>query len=342
MNKYIIVSLLVGILIGFGVGYVCFWWINLKEELKSEWHGKIGIFYYVWYDPADPNNWAYPKIIDKPVLGYYNSCDSQVITQHLNWLMNAHIDFIIVSWWGHYNQTEWNSFINNATLQLFETSKEIASNVKIAIMVEPFNKTGIEYNYSEIYDKVYEFYQTFPSVYYKVEDKPLILFFNNETLTPNGNITTTDDRFTVKICGTANYSDWVYEDITTTVSPVPRNQQIDVIPRFNQSIDPKLDYLYKEKWERALNYAKNNQVKYITITSWNEYPERTAIEPHYDPTASNNDPFYLYNLTCSYITQLKGLETSSPKWYDDPKNFAIITILIILCVLVAKWFFGKI
>ena len=47
------------------------------------------------------------------------------------------------------------------------------------------------------------------------------------------------------------------------------------------------------------------------ITSWNEYPERTEIEPHYDATACNQDPYFLYNKTKNYINQLHQLSAVS-------------------------------
>lgn len=164
---------------------------------------QIGAFYYVWYDPAQSVSWEYPKIQDKPVLGYYNSCDSEIITQHFAWLSDLRIDFIVVSWWGMYNQSDWHSFINNAMVQVFQTAKENVTNVKVAVMVEPFNESGT-YDFTEIYDWVYaNLVQQYPTVYFKVNDKPLLCFFNGQRMTATG-IFQRDCRFTIKIVGNDN------------------------------------------------------------------------------------------------------------------------------------------
>ena len=69
----------------------------------------------------------------------------------------------------------------------------------------------------------------------------------------------------------------------------------------------KLEYLYDQQWQKALDCNIQNAIDLITITSWNEFPERTAIEPHHDATASNQDPYFLYNKTMNYISQLHRL-----------------------------------
>jgi hypothetical protein len=76
----------------------------------------------------------------------------------------------------------------------------------------------------------------------------------------------------------------------------------------NETVDPKLEYLYAQQWNKALDYAEENTIDFVTITSWNEFPERTAIEPLlHDTTASNQTPYHLYNQTKSYVTQLHSL-----------------------------------
>jgi hypothetical protein len=46
------------------------------------------------------------------------------------------------------------------------------------------------------------------------------------------------------------------------------------------------------------------EINIVLITSWNEYHERTEIEPHYDATA-NVDPYYIYKLTKQFIAEYK-------------------------------------
>jgi len=60
--------------------------------------------------------------------------------------------------------------------------------------------------------------------------------------------------------------------------------------------------LYCYEWNYLLSHK--GEVKLVLIYSWNEYHERSAIEPHADgtsPMASN----YLLNLTASFVSQLE-------------------------------------
>ena len=275
---------------------------------------QVGVFYYAWYNPTSAVSWEYPKIQDEPVLGYYNSCDPIVIQQHFSWLSDLHVDFIVVSWWGMYNQSDWHSFINNSTLQVFQVAMANPTSVKVALMVEPFNESGT-YNFADVYNWVYaNLVEKYPTFYFKVEGKPLLCFYNDKNMTELG-VFQKDDRFTVKIVGNDQTAEWLYDCATKKNNPVsatPRDRQISVSPRFddfyvrenNETVDAKLEYLYAQQWQKALDYAKQNTIDFITITSWNEFPERTAIEPQYDATASNQDSYYLYFKTKDYISQV--------------------------------------
>lgn len=334
MNKYIVAALLIGILIGFGVCYVCFQYLTLKEKIEFPSHVQIGAFYYVWYNSSsDGYSWAYPKICDKPILGHYNSCDPEVIAQHFIWLSDLQINFIIISYWGHYNQTPWHQLVLTVTHQIFRIARESVTNVKVCIMVEPFiNKTqhtDWHHNYSEIYDFIYDnFVVPYPTVYYDHQEKPLVCFFNDEYLTPDGNLAG-DNRFDVKIVGQRSYVHWIYTNLMPVESPIPRNGQIPVTPRFDDSrfrtpsyvVDKNLcEGVYDEQWKRAIDYAREGVVDVITICSWNEYPERTEIEPHWDADAHDHNPYFLYDKTKEFISTLKG-ETA----YTDPNVYRVQT-----------------
>lgn len=349
MKKYVVIALLIGILIGFGICYGYFSLINLREKSKSWCHVQVGTFYYVWYAPAEPTSWEYPKICDKPVLGYYNSCDPEVIAQHFAWLSDLHIDFIVVSWWGFYDQTDWNSFVDNATYQVFSVAKENVTNVKVCIMVEAFNWTeNPTYSYTEIHNYIYDnFVEPYPTVYYKYTDKPLICFFNNPDLTPNGTFQK-DSRFETIIVGGDAYADWIYTDLVKcwVSEPYTRNRQVSVTPRFDDSRfrtpphinDTRLtNDIYGVEWKRAIELAKQNAIDVVTICSWNEYPERTSIEPHYDSTAWNHDPYFLYNETLKFTKQLKGIDLQ----FDGPQTFGLIFALACVCVLIAVYIFKR-
>jgi hypothetical protein len=180
MRKRIIAILLCAVIV------VAFGAYLLFPPSLSPSRPKIGIFYYLWYDTTSPESWNKTKIVDTPVLGDYDSCNSTVISQHLRWIQDLNIDFIIISWWGNYD--DYGKYTDNATKQVFETAQNISSNLKFAIMVEPFNKTGNSYDYNGIYNHIYDnFVEPYSSLYYN-DSKPVICFFNNQNLTDNGAI----------------------------------------------------------------------------------------------------------------------------------------------------------
>jgi hypothetical protein len=319
---------------------------------------EVGVYYYVWYDPSTPVSWEYPKIHDQPILGFYNSCDSEIIKQHFAWMSELHIDFAILSWWGI------NHFTDNASKQVFEVAKENVTNVKLCVMIEPYNETEDGYNYSQLYDHVYDaFVSPYPTVYYQYGHydaygtyfyKPLLLFYNGAYLTPNE--FPKDDRFTILVVGHSDYANWIYEDVRKTYAdypwpnePIPRERQVSILPRFddyyvrspNYTIDSKLEWLYDSQWKRALDYAQKGKVNLVTIVSWNEYPERTAIEPHYDSTAVNRDPYFLFSKTEQYIAELKGIKTDSELWYNNPRTYAITAGVIIFIAIIGKYVYDK-
>lgn len=321
MNKYVVIAFLIGILIGFGVSYCYF------LQSKSGHSVQVGIFYYVWYQDGLGNTFWNGSVcwtvVDKPVhgLGWYSSQNETIIKQHFEWFRDLHIDFAIVSWWG------WalNNYTDNSTKIIFETLDSlhnISGHVRLALMVEPFNenKTYGYYDYQQIYDYIYSnFAGKYPYLYFNYQDKPLICFFNAPFLTKNGYVPK-DSRFTTIIVG-HHYEDycvdWVFEHITPHWrGPVPHDRTYSVCPRYDDSrlnrtisytIDPTYrQQVYDREWRNALGLAKENALDLILINSWNEFNERSMIEPHLDATAFTNDTYFLYNKTKQYITELKG------------------------------------
>jgi hypothetical protein len=273
---------------------------------------EVGIFFYVWYDPADEESWNTSKIVDHPVLGYYNSSDPEVIRRQLLWIEELGVHFVVLSWWGFYD--DYGRFTDNAARQVFETAQNINSTLKFAVMIEPFNKTG-SYDYGEIYDHVFDtFVEPYSGLYYNYGDKPLICFFNNENLTDDGVFPEDErSRFNVVTVGQQSYTGWIYINLDVNDSSAQeRRGQVSVTPRFDDSryrnssnpVDPDLsEGVYDEQWENALKLVREGKVSFVLISSWNEYVERTQIEPCYDGTADVPSDF-LYNKTKEYISQL--------------------------------------
>ncbi len=59
----------------------------------------VGAYYYPWWNTP---KWAeQPEgYIYAPSLGWYNSRDAQVISQHISWAVDYGVDFFCISWWG--------------------------------------------------------------------------------------------------------------------------------------------------------------------------------------------------------------------------------------------------
>ncbi len=270
------------------------------------------MFYYIWYDPSSDVSWNKSKIVDRPVLGYYNSSDKAAILPHLLLIKDLGVDFVVVSWWGFYDN--YGKFTDEAFRQVLETAQMMGSPLKFALMVEPFNQTGNSYDYAGIYSHVYEnCVQPYSSLYYNYNGKPLICFFNDETLTPAG-VFPQDERFSAITVGQQNYTQWIYTNLNSyDLSTDSTRREISVTPRFDDSrfralasiVDANLtESNYDREWQNAIRNATEGRIDYILVSSWNEYVERTQIEPCYDGTANNAQPFNLYDKTKNYIGQI--------------------------------------
>ncbi len=295
------------------------WYLRLPPNQPL----KIGTFFYLWYGAPDSADWNASKFVDYPVsllLCNYSSINATIINEQLKLIRNAAIDFVVLSWWGRGENDSYENYVDSAAKQVFDaaTIGEFGS-LKFAIMVEPYNNGGSTYDYKGIFNRVYsDFVQPYPQIYYKHDGNPLICFFENPTLTPNGKVPYKDNKFTTITVG-SNSADWSYTDLTNN-GTLPNREahegEISVTHRFDDTriaernshviADPNLTQgAYDFEWQSAIQLRKNKVVDTIMITSWNEYPERTAIEPHIDTTLHCFDAYFLYNQTKNYITQAK-------------------------------------
>jgi len=250
----------------------------------------VGVYFYVWYrHPWDD------AIVDVPVIGKYDSSLESTIEWQLRLMQEAGIDFVIISWWGAYDKTD------GATFKVFEVIEKKKFDIKACIMVEPHDD---KIDYREVYDYIYDRYAKRDS-YFKYKEKPLLMFFENIP-------SYVDSRFTVRTVGVGSY-DWYY----WLGVPIVKNKYASVIPRYDNyflylkgytnvtvRIDENLtEGIYDLQWRVVIQ--KKHDIEILAIVSWNEYYERTMIEPHYDYTA-DVDPYYLYEKTKEYIKEFKS------------------------------------
>ena len=312
MRKWVVLLLVLILLLASGIIMFSAKFVSSTASIP-----KIGAYYYPWYT----GNWErdHSNTVDTPVLGKYNSSDVNVIRQHLSWFKELKLDFLIVSWWGK------DSLSDNNTKILLKEIVASNNNLELFIMVEPFDFSWLEaydtttrlYNYRLIYDYIYETYVLAYGVHYmKLQEHPLIAFYsgNGNNLTRNSDFQE-DARFTVRITGVDKY-DWELQVPSSTLSqqPLCRDGEINVMPRYDANgwqIDMTYsEGLYDQQWNKAIKFATQGMVNFVTIASWNEYAERTQIEPTNDTTSFTSSPYYLFERTRMYIDNIKSTQTT--------------------------------
>ena len=270
----------------------------------------VAVYFYVWYSEGLGNrHWndsIYNVVVDEPLIGYYSSIDEEVIRWQLNLIKQAGINVLFISWWGP------NSYEDRAAKKVFSLLKDYG--LKATIFIEPYlgNDPNV-YNYTwwnSVLNYIYHNYVVpYRESYFVWDGKPLVLAFN-----PIGKKYIYNDfRFTIRIVGNSEYVDWDYWIYPPRIRD---DGYIAIIPRYDdyflylagaRQSYTRIDYDYSERiYEEMWKYVLENRdkIKLIAICSWNEYHERTMIEPHYDTTANiKYDP---YNMTRHFITNLKS------------------------------------
>jgi hypothetical protein len=282
--------------------------------LASESPPTIGVYYYPWY--MDDWDQYHQNCPDTPYLGKYNSANLTVIVQHLNWFKQLGINYVVFSWWGKDSPSD-----NNIKLILSQIAENY-TDLQFFIMVEPFGDGWLEaygnstkaYRFSLIYNYVYETYiSQFNSNCFCLDGKAVIGFYDGPDREFARDVVPSDNRFSLRIVGCHTDDDWEYEVPNPSLSsqPVCRDGEISVCPRYDaHGRHEDVNYtegLYDAQWNKAISEVKQGKVKIITIISWNEFAERTQIEPTYDVTSAFKDPFYLFDKTQAYIEEVKEI-----------------------------------
>jgi hypothetical protein len=284
------------------------------------------------------------SVVDEPVLGntsnstycMYASDNVTVIEQHLKWFENARMDFGIISWWGPY------SFEDNHTDILFSVTSKYAPGFRWVISIEGGEpkdwqqwRDWVYYNYTLKYHQIW---------LNDSDNKPFLFWMNSDITNDNAtrNLIESDHEYplSMRTLGQANYSDWKtwtpYTWGNATSAFLPNNGFMCVMPRYDETrldrngtmgkvrdkcADPYLDGsywnntdplnepLYDYQWKEVLSNASAGRVQYVGIATWNDFTERTQIEPCYDNTSAYKDnSTFLLDKTKYYISLLKDSE----------------------------------
>ena len=146
-------------------------------------------------------------------------------------------------------------------------------------------------------------------------------FYNDEKMTgiqaQRGQIHS-DSRFAARIVGHSSYVDWWFSYPCSIDSrelpPVSSKDGVFCVePRYddqylgrdtNSTFDESLaEGLYDKQWKEAIKLAREGKVHYVTVYSWNEYHERSQIEPH--TAKKGNNVTSLFFRTKNYIDWIK-------------------------------------
>ncbi|MEB2836097.1 MAG: hypothetical protein GSR80_000113 [Desulfurococcales archaeon] len=276
----------------------------------------VCVYYYPWYGGPD-HPWQFYK--DTPVLGLYNSSHLSVIARHLGWLRDLGVDCLFISWWGP------GHFTDRVAQEIFKLLPSYG--LRAAILVEPYkgDENPEVYNstwWNETLAYLRENYiDRYPEAYLRLEGKPLVLAFNPIGLAYDPR--PDHPGYAIRIVGNdidnARYQDWDlwpdYDKALTGHLRIRRDGYVSLAPRFDDEhfrpggvppYDPDLSRgWYQRQWEWVLRHR--DAIRIVAIYSWNEFHERSAIEPHNDATA-HVGPYYLYDLTKHYIQELRQPE----------------------------------
>ncbi len=287
----------------------------------------VGVYYYAWYGNLDgtPGTRHWDYTLDEPVVGRYSSFNDSVLGWQIGLIRDMGADLVFISWFGP------GSFEEEAALRFLEVDRTMGWPLRFAVLVEPYEEP---FNYTACYDHVWEsFVEPYGEGYFRRGGRPILPFFNPARPPPDG-------RFEVHVagdCGTGEpWEDWAWFVCeggetsygSSTFPPwfgseaerVGRGGYCSVTPRFDdyhqytggardswRRFDVNLtDGLYERQWRLALEGAADGRVSLIGIYSWNEYHERSQIEPSIGPCGA--DPYDLYNRTRSYISRLREIE----------------------------------
>lgn len=298
----------------------------------------VGAYYYAWYGlPGDThwNNSACTVTLDMPTQGHYDSLNSSLVKWQIQQASGAGLSFFIVSWWGpsNDNTTDYGK-INYAVQNFFKVLSSLHTNFKAAIMVDGYNSSLDYSGYLNVYNYVYaNFVQPYRSNYVYLDGKPLLTVFN--TPNPESEHPPSTNLFTIETVGNApspvDWYLWSAGNIThpATGMKVISTQQnfnptisadgyVSVTPRFDDSLlynshcrsgSLVLDQnytlgLYQNQWNYVLGHKSS--VSLVVINSWNEYFERSFIEPAVSYTNPTQNPYNLLDVTQAFVQELES------------------------------------
>ena len=149
--------------------------IAVSVNAQSQTNYNVGAHYYAWYDQwfhLGPHKTIRKHLVpsQSPQLGWYDSNDSNIISQHYDMARYAGIDYFTVSWWGQGSKDD-NVFKN---VMIDHPNR---GNIKLCVMLES------NINNSNVYSQMYYLASNYFSKpgYYKINGKPVVYVYQTRT-----------------------------------------------------------------------------------------------------------------------------------------------------------------
>jgi len=249
-------------------------------------------------------------------------------------MRDAGIDVVFISWWGP------GTYEDRVAKEVFKLLPKYG--LKGAILVEPFKGSGVvdaltKYG-PRFWDQVLpylerEFISKYPDTYFRLDGKPLILTFAPVGLQYLPHTSKYVFRvvavFVDEFRALGLRADWDLWPNYLAPWTKPRENislrirvdgYVSITPRFDKAscrsgmergntcwyvLDPTYALgAYVKEWSWVLKHSR--EVRIVAIYSWNEYHERSEIEPHYDATKPKNLTYDPYEITVKFVAKLKG------------------------------------
>ncbi len=287
---------------------------------------RVLAFYYPWYGiPEGPGgagrtvHWGKIDAANKdiaasthyPTLGAYDSHDPAVIDQHCRWAKAAHIDTLIVSWWGHGDYTD------RAMPKILDGCKQNGLQACIYYETVPKPKTA-EAAAKDII-KVLEKYGSHEA-HLKVDGKPVVFIYGRAVgelgLTGwleavklikagyKGGAVVIGDQFSygaarvfdgvhtyntagslkgLSLDGLEKWAPGTYGSWVQLANQAGKISTITVIPGYDDTkirkpglaVDRFDGELYRTEWRHAIEADPH----WVLVTTFNEWHEGSEIEP---------------------------------------------------------------
>lgn len=294
---------------------------------------KIGIWYSViWQKPGSDaakggTHWEHESRY-RPLLGYYDSGDSSIITSHIEQIHSAGIDYLLID---HTNGIGNDSGeIEKNAQSVFSTAEKIQGHFPVSLAVAIGCGLWCEGRSVQLQETEAQWildYYSKKDIYYKWKNKPLMVVYNSfdqpNTFAPEWD----DSRFTVrKAAGFINQSNpllapwgqfgywgWVQnypQYINGETMGVNPGWDTEHLGRKTTPLARSKGSYYSAQWLHVLKHRPQN----IIISSWNDFGEETAIEPSVavkgspwnDSYGNETSDFYL-QMTIAYSKLRIGL-----------------------------------